>query len=185
MSQEPENAHDQENGGLQHAAEHEKPHKKPSVLMYLVILFAAAFLLMAWSYFMQQRVSSQTIEGLKESVSAMQSVDTLQKANTELKAQVEALTAQVEALQKQADTLTEQNGALQAQTQQQERSAQAMDWFWRIQREVSRGRYASARALAEDFKATGLDAALPTDHPADPDGPSPAEQYQEILDILY
>lgn len=185
MSQEPEQLGDQDPGSLQHAAEHEKAHKKPSVLTYLVILFAAAFLLMAWSYFMQQRASNETIEGLKESVSAMQSVDMLQQANAALEKRVEELTAQAAELQRQSEALEGENAALQAQTERQAQSAQAMDWFWRIQREVSRGRYSSARTLVERFQASGLDAALPTDHPADADGPSPAEQYQEILDMLY
>ena len=36
----------QERSRLQHEAEHERPHKRSSVLLYLVILFAAAFLLL-------------------------------------------------------------------------------------------------------------------------------------------
>ena len=43
----------EEQVSLQHAAEHEKPHKKLSVMTYLVILIAAAFLLLLLSYFMQ------------------------------------------------------------------------------------------------------------------------------------
>ena len=113
MNREPEEKQEHESGGLQHAAEHERPHKRLSVMNYLTILFAAAFLL------------------------------------------------------------------------DQAHAAEAMDWFWRIQRELSRGRYGSARSLVEAFQATGLEDCLPTDHPADPEGPSPAEQYQEILAVLY
>lgn len=75
--------------------------------------------------------------------------------------------------------------ALQSAAEDQAHAAEAMDWFWRIQRELSRGRYGSARSLVEAFQATGLEDCLPTDHPADPEGPSPAEQYQEILAVLY
>ena len=181
MSNEPKPSCEPDSAGLQHAAEHETVHKKPSVLLYLAILFAAAFLLMALSYFMQRRASDETIQGLKESVSAMQSVETLQRDNAALEEEVATLTAQVSDLQTQAALNTE-GTALQAQAQQQ---LQAMDWFWRIQREVSRNNYSTARTLVESFQSTGLDNALPTDHPADPDGPSAAEQYQEILDVLY
>ena len=47
----------EEQVSLQHAAEHEKPHKKLSVMTYLVILIVAAFLLLLLSYFMQQRAN--------------------------------------------------------------------------------------------------------------------------------
>ena len=154
MNREPEEKQEHESGGLQHAAEHERPHKRLSVMNYLTILFAAAFLLLLLSYLMQQRTNSETIEGLKQSVSAMQSIDSLQKEKEGLESQVA-------------------------------HAAEAMDWFWRIQRELSRGRYGSARSLVEAFQATGLEDCLPTDHPADPEGPSPAEQYQEILAVLY
>ena len=38
-------------------SETEKRRKGTSVMLYLVILFAAAFLLMAWSYIIQQRAN--------------------------------------------------------------------------------------------------------------------------------
>lgn len=185
MSEGPEQYHDLEAGHLQHAAEHETPRKKPSVLTYLVILFAAAFLLMALSYLMQQRASTETIQNLKASVSAMQSVESIQKANEELQAQVAALEDRVKGLQDQTAALEAEKKELQTAAQAQAKAAEAMDWFWRIQREVSRGRYSGARALVEDFQAAGLESFLPTDHPADADGPSPADQFQEILALLY
>ena len=168
MNREPEEKQEHESGGLQHAAEHERPHKRLSVMNYLTILFAAAFLLLLLSYLMQQRTNSETIEGLKQSVSAM----------ALLEEQVAHLEGQVSALQNET-------AALQSAAEEQAHAAEAMDWFWRIQRELSRGRYGSARSLVEAFQATGLEDCLPTDHPADPEGPSPAEQYQEILAVLY
>ena len=176
MNREPEEKQEHESGGLQHAAEHERPHKRLSVMNYLTILFAAAFLLLLLSYLMQQRTNSETIEGLKQSVSAMQSIDSLQKEKEGLESQVALLEEQVAHLEGQVSALQNETAALQST---------AMDWFWRIQRELSRGRYGSARSLVEAFQATGLEDCLPTDHPADPEGPSPAEQYQEILAVLY
>ena len=54
----------QERSRLQHEAEHERPHKRSSVLLYLVILFAAAFLLLLMSYFMQQRANQEAMDKL-------------------------------------------------------------------------------------------------------------------------
>ena len=152
---------------------------------YLTILFAAAFLLLLLSYLMQQRTNSETIEGLKQSVSAMQSIDSLQKEKEGLESQVALLEEQVAHLEGQVSALQNETAALQSAAEEQAHAAEAMDWFWRIQRELSRGRYGSARSLVEAFQATGLEDCLPTDHPADPEGPSPAEQYQEILAVLY
>jgi len=98
---------------------------------------------------------------------------------------VALLEEQVAHLEGQVSALQNETAALQSTAEDQAHAAEAMDWFWRIQRELSRGRYGSARSLAEAFQATGLEDCLPTDHPADPEGPSPAEQYQEILAVLY
>ena len=185
MNREPEEKQEHESGGLQHAAEHERPHKRLSVMNYLTILFAAAFLLLLLSYLMQQRTNSETIEGLKQSVSAMQSIDSLQKEKEGLESQVALLEEQVAHLEGQVSALQNETAALQSTAEDQAHAAEAMDWFWRIQRELSRGRYGSARSLVEAFQATGLEDCLPTDPPADPEGPSPAEQYQEILAGLY
>lgn len=170
---------------LAHAAEHETSQRQNPVMRYLAILFAAAFLLMLLSFLMQRRASNETIENLKQSVSAMQSVNTLQEEKTALETQTDALENQVAALEEQIDDLTNQNMQLKNDITTNMHSATAMDWFWRIQREVSRGRYNSARKLVEEFQTSGLESSLPTDHPADPDGPSPAEQYQKILELLY
>ena len=183
MNREPEEKQEHESGGLQHAAEHERPHKRLSVMNYLTILFAAAFLLLLLSYLMQQRTNSETIEGLKQSVSAMQSIDSLQKEKEGLESQVALLEEQVAHLEGQVSALQNETAALQSTAEDQAHAAEAM--FWRIQRALSRGRYGSARSLVEAFQATGLEDCLPTDHPADPEGPSPAEQYQEILAVLY
>ena len=65
MNQQDHNREEQEMQHLQHEAEHARPHKKVSVMGYLAILFAAAFLLLLLSYFMQQRANQQAISGLE------------------------------------------------------------------------------------------------------------------------
>ena len=79
-------------GALQHDAEHERPHKKNSVLFYLMILFAAAFLLLLLSYFMQQRVNQEALDDLEQtSNSAVESLENLIAERDALKLQVSAL----------------------------------------------------------------------------------------------
>ena len=75
--------------------------------------------------------------------------------------------------------------ASEATVAKQERALQAMDWFWRIQRQFSRGYTRAARELAEQFEASGLVADLPDVSYAEPDGPSPKQQYAELYDLLF
>ena len=90
----------QERSRLQHEAEHERPHKRSSVLLYLVILFAAAFLLLLMSYFMQQRANQEAMDKLEQtSDSATQSLENILQENETLKVENEALSQQVAQLQ--------------------------------------------------------------------------------------
>lgn len=182
MSQETDKSESQ---SLQHAAEHEQPPRKPlSVMSYLAILFAAAFLLMLLSYFMQQRKSEEVISGLKNSVSAMQSIEELQTTNETLKTQVDDQQSEITRLESQNTQLEEETAALQNTEAYLEKQLNAMDWFWRIQREYSRGRAAAAGELVAAFQASGLPGYLPTTNPADPEGLSPAKQYEALLTEL-
>ena len=188
MSQTPEESHVQEDDSipLQHDAEHEKPrNKQQSVLIYLVILFAAAFLLMALSYFMQRRASDATIEGLRESVSAMQSVEDIQAENESLKQQVTDLQTQLSQAERELEDLQSQREHL---TMQQEQLIRTMDLFWQIDEAYVRGRYSLCRTLIQQMEdstaGSSLREYLPTESTTDTDRYSPADRYQEIYDAV-
>ena len=154
--------------------------KRASVYTYLLILFVAAFFLMGLSYFMQQRTIAESLDGLKDSVSAMEKAQLLQEENLTLKEQVEQLEEQLA----QAQQVQQQLEQAQAQLEQTARTAEAMDWFWQIDEAYVRGRYALARSLIEqmDPALTGF---LPQESVTDTDRFSPAQRYQEIYDALY
>lgn len=181
MSQEQEK---RERSHLQHEAEHAKPHKKVSVMGYLAILFAAAFLLLLLSYFMQQRSSEQTISGLKDSVSAMQSVENLIADNDELHQKVDELETQIEALETAKAELERTQRAQESTVSELENQVASMDWLWRIQRAYSRGSKTDCRALVDQFEASGLPQYLSNTTLAQVEGPSPADQYNALLDAL-
>lgn len=172
-------------GHLQHEAEHANPRKKVSVMGYLVILFAAAFLLLLMSFLMQQRSNESAQNALKDtSNSALQSIEKMLEDN-------QRLTDEVESLKQQAEELLAQTNSLQAQIQAEkdaadktQRQLEAMDWFWRIQRAYSRGTKQEAKDLAQQFEATGLPAALPAASLSGAEGPSPAEQYDALLEAM-
>ena len=193
MNQQDHNREEQEVQHLQHEAEHARPHKKVSVMGYLTILFAAAFLLLLLSYFMQQRANEQAISGLEAtSNNAFDSINNLIAEKDRLTEQVEDLKGQVEDLQEElADTQGQLTGAQSdadtAQTAQADarKALEAMDWFWRIQRQFSRGYYTDAANIMAEFEASGLPQYLPQEALTGREGdPSPAQQYQDIKDVL-
>lgn len=180
MSRDPE----KKEHSLQHDAEHAKPHKKVSIMGYLAILFAAAFLLLLLSYFMQQRSSQEAISGLSNSVSAMQSVEKIIENNEELQGQVKDLNEELGQLKDQVNALRQSNQSLETSSEMQGKQLTAMDWLWRIQRAYSRGSKSDARTLVDAFEASGFSGYLPNTSASGIDGPSPAEQYDALLDAL-
>lgn len=101
MSQRPNR---EDHAELQYQSEHVDPRKTPTVLPYLVILAAAAFLLLVMAYFMQQR-TAQSVEGLNQSVNTIHSLDQLVEDNRSLREQVTQLQAELAATQAESQTL--------------------------------------------------------------------------------
>lgn len=165
---------------LQQEADRVKPRQKVTVLSYLTILFAAAFLLLLLSYLMQQRNNQEVISGLKESVSAMQSIENLQTEKNELADRVEQLQQQLDEAKKGQSDIKQANEALRLQVD-------ALDWLREIQALYAKKYYKAARAMIEDFEGTGLVVYLSGESLHSYDGEavlSPKEQYNSILDAL-
>ena len=174
----------QDQRNLQLEADRVKPPSKTPVLVYILILFIAAFLLLVVSYFMQQRNNAEMISGLKESASALQSIENLQAEKDDLANQVAALEEQNELL---TDMNREQNETITSLTDhlsQTEKEAMAVDWLRQIQTLYAMKYYKAARALITEFQESGLDSYLPTESVVSDRG-SPAEDYATILDVLY
>lgn len=123
---------------LQHEAEHSRVPKSGSFLVYLVILFAAAFLLLLLSFLMQHRANQETIDGLTNtSNSALQSLNDLIE-------QKDALQAQVQQLQEENATL---QGALSDQEQELEeaqRLGQLLSAYAVVERDLRERSYEQA-----------------------------------------
>ena len=162
--------------------------RKAPVYTYLIILFLAAFILLAMSYFMQQRKlegMDESLAGLKESVASMPSVQDLLEENTALREQTADLEARLaeaeEALAASSDAVSQANETLL-------QTILAMDWFWQIDEAYVRGRYALCRELIANMESTEegapLKSYLPEVSTTDTDRYSPAQRYQEICDAL-
>lgn len=182
----------EEKHNLQHKADRAKAGSMRAVLSYMVILFIGAFILLLLAHFMQQRSSEAAIDGLKDSVSAIQNAQEVYEENSSLKEQVNQLEEQIEELENQLKTEQEHFGQLKTDVQalQQnelnlEHSSQAMDWFWQINEAYVRGRHSLARELIESLQAAELTEYLPKESITNNGRFSPYDRYQEIYDALY
>ena len=81
----------QETTGQTPAPTPDKPPKgNKSVVVYIMILFIAAFLLMTLSFFMHQRSNTEALGQIQSSVSAMQEVQAAQEKIIDLQDQLAA-----------------------------------------------------------------------------------------------
>lgn len=80
---------------LQYELEHTSPSRNKSVVPYLVLLVGVAFLLLGMAYLQQRRVNSETTDALKQSTSAVQSIQNLIAENGLLQDRVDQLEEQL------------------------------------------------------------------------------------------
>lgn len=80
-----------------------KPKSARSVAVYLVILFAAAFVLLLMAYFMQQRSNDEVIGNLQHSVNQFQTVEELREENQKLRDELEQAESRISQLEEQLE----------------------------------------------------------------------------------
>ena len=166
--------------------------RQRSVVHYIGILFAAAFLLLAMSFAMERRQNAedmddlnQSISGLKDSVSAMQSVQELYKENTALLERVAELEEDLARTEEQRNYLADKVEAQETEKAVLHKSIQALDWFWQINEAYVRGRYTTARNLITQLEESGFVENLPRVSVTETGRFSPYDRYQEIYDALF
>lgn len=158
--------------------------RQRSVVHYIAILFAAAFLLMLMAYLMDQRQNqamndlNQSLTGLQDSLTDQSSLQDIYEDNMQLIQQVGQLEEQVKQLEEDKQSLT-------SQLSDQEKASQAMDWFWQIDEAYVLGRYSLCRELIQEIQDAGLVDYLPKESITDNGRFSPSGRYQEIYDALY
>ena len=166
--------------------------RQRSVVFYIGILFAAAFLLLAMSFAMERRQNAedmddlnQSLTGLKDSVSAMQSVQKLYEENTALLERVAELEEDLARAEEQRNYLADKVEDQEAEKAVLHKSIQALDWFWQINEAYVRGRYTTARDLIAQLEDSGMVENLPRVSITDNGRFSPYDRYQEIYDALF
>ena len=160
--------------------------KSRPVIVYVTVMFAAAVLLLLFSFLMQQRNHEAIMNGLTSSQINAQTVVNLELENNKLDERIQELESALAAKQTDTDTL-------QADLASAQKSRQAMDWLLAIQDKYENRDHVTALKLVAEFTATGLPAFLPqtsalTETAADahPEGEylSPAARFAEIQEAL-
>ena len=169
--------------GERRSARNQQKRRQRSVFQYITILFAAAFVLLLFTFVMERRQheilqqeNQEQIDNLQQSVSAVQSLDNLYKENEALKEQVAQLEQQ---LQQAAQDRQSEKTTLLQQVEAKEKSLQAMDWFWQIDEAYVKNKWSLCRKLIQTMPE-GLADYLPQESATDNGRFSPADRYAEI-----
>lgn len=161
-------------GGAENAPEKADERKKP-VVIYIMILFIAAFLLMAWSFASHQRSNTEALGRLQSSVTAMQEVQDLQD-------RVIALQRELAEAQNAIDALKEEVSTGQDAAESLEKQAAAMQRLYVLQQQYATGDYEACRRTIALFEAQGTADLLPSldEGSVTP----PAVRYQQLKEAV-
>lgn len=151
------------------------PKGKKPVVVYIMILFIVAFLLMALSFMMHQRSNSEVLGELQNSVSAMQEIQDTQD--------------QILDLQKQLSDAEEDQAELESQLEEAQKSAEdaqlkadALLALYTLQQQYSAGDYDACRRTLQNMTEQGLQDYLPTDNVNDVT--SPAQRFEQLNEAV-
>ena len=165
--------------------------RRNSVFQYIAILFMAAFVLLLFTFMMERRQSRQQIDDLKQSASAVQTLQGLMNENSVLQAKVAELEQELTKQKAAADefevNLRDVTDTLAHTENVLEWTTQAMDYFWQINDAYVRGRTALCRNLISQIEspdttpeAGPLMEYLPKENSTGTDRFSPYDRYMEI-----
>ena len=153
----------------------EQTGKKP-VVVYIMILFIVAFLLMALSFFMHQRSNTEALGELQHSVTAMQEVQATQEKIIELQ---EELSQAQEDIADLEDAGQETQDKLDAA----ETESQALLELYTLQQQYAAGDLEACRKTIEEMVSAGYDTVLPVESP-EKDVTSPASRFAQLQEAV-
>lgn len=154
------------------------------VVNYLTLLMVAGFFLLVMTFLMEQRESAEVLDGLRNSVSAMQSVENLYDENANLTVENNLLQAEKEALEETCISLEETAQILTSNLEEKENQVLALDYFWQITEAFTLGKEDIVLEYVEMMESSQLVQFLPQKNQSDTGALSPAERYAEILGTL-
>ena len=165
------------------ASEPAKAHNKRPVVVYIMILFIVAFLLMALSFFMHRRSNAEALGELRNSVTAMQEVQAFQEKIIDLQNQMDELQGELDALHDQVNTQSAETEALERSLLASQKEIDALVHFYTLQQQYLTKSYQGCQEIIDKMEAADLVSALP-DTAAAEEVISPAERYYQLRDAV-
>ena len=171
------------------ASRNQQRRRQRSVFQYITILFAAALVLLLYTFMMerrqfelQQEQDKADISDLQQkSTSAVQRLEGLIAENEALKDQLEDQKAQLDALQNRHDQLETNYNLSEQANINLERETEALEHLCLLERAYSQKKYNQCREIIQQMGEL-LPSYLPPDSALGEDQPSPAARYHEIYD---
>lgn len=165
---------------------------RSQILIYILILFIAAFLLMTLSFLSHQHSNEQVLGQLSNKVNTLEQLQAALEENVQLQVKINAQNLQTTSLQDELDTakasqakLAEQITALEQNAAQQKqeldalrKTASALDALTQLQLQLIAGDMDACRKMIADMEGNGLDKLLPSSS-GTPGGVSPLEMFQQ------
>ena len=141
---------------MEHTPMKKKQAKTKPVFIYIMILFIAAFLLMALSFAMHQRSNTEAMGQLQTSIHAtMEDIQDAQLKITDLEKELVTTKESLEDAEAKADDAQSKLDAAEAELE-------AILALYTIQQKYSAGDYEGCAALIQEMEASGLDQLLPS-----------------------
>ena len=163
-------------GGEVTPASSETPEtgKKP-VIIYILILFLAAFLLMFLSMLSHQRSNTEALGQLQSSVSAIQEIQATQEQIIELQKRLDETEAERDEAKEELKVISDSISDL-------EKTSQALLALYNLQQEYLTGNLDGCRLTLQEISDQGLAELLPD---TAPDGiTAPAQRYLELREAI-
>lgn len=137
-------------GGPMEPEEDLTPKGKKPVVVYIMVLFIAAFLLMAWSFASHQRSNTEAIGQLQSSVTAMQGVQD----------RVISLQEELEEARKQIDNLEREVSLREYELEASKRQHMAASRLYTLERLYRQENLESCRKVIDSMEEDNLVAGL-------------------------
>lgn len=157
------------------APETGKPAGKKPVIVYIMVLFIAAFLLMALSFAMHQRSNTEALGKLQTSVSALREVQATQDKNM-------LLQEELGDAQKEIDSLTESLAQANQTTIDTQLCVDALLALHTLQQQYAAADFPACRETLQAMSDAKLPELLPKDAPKGVT--SPHQRYEQLQEAV-
>ena len=157
----------------------ETPSGKKPVVVYIMILFIAAFLLMALSFFMHQRSNTEALGELQNSVSTMQEVQATQEKIIDLQDKLAVAEDELDRANEKLEKVQQERDVQEKSLRQEQDALLAL--YTLQQNYLNQNLDACVRTI-EDAEAAGLPGAL--SDKSENGVTAPAVRWRELKDAV-